>query len=249
LSLNVPFLVPMRHAWEQLHSLRQVLLMVGQPAPLPAVQQQQQQWQGGPAGVGGTVSGGGSSSSNQWCSFEAAGAAGGAAAAVAQLSGVPVSPAPQQQQQQQDTSAAGGMLRGVFSLQQLERQWQQQVQLGSPTAGRQWDQEGWFDQELQSQDKQQQQQQQHGNQHAGIQGATPGGYGGAGAASGAGHLWVTDGVQQAGNADAAAAGYIPHSQAQQQQQQQQLPGYALEAVQGMVLSCMDRQALLTTPEA
>ncbi|KAF6259390.1 hypothetical protein COO60DRAFT_1018542 [Scenedesmus sp. NREL 46B-D3] len=45
LSLNVPFLVPVRHAWEQLPCLRQVLLMVGPPAPLPAVQQQQQQQQ------------------------------------------------------------------------------------------------------------------------------------------------------------------------------------------------------------
>jgi hypothetical protein len=219
LSLNVPFLVPMRHAWEQLQSLRQVLLMVGAPAPLPVVQQQQQQQQRQV-----DVAGLGCSSKHEKLGSCFTAGAGADAASYGQPGMEDRSITQRQQQQQEEVCAVGGMLRGVFSLQQLEQQWQQQVQLGSPTVGsNQWDQEGWFDRELQSQDHQIHHHQQQQQQQLGPPG---------------------------GLADAAVVGLTVQSQTQQQQQQQQqLPGYALEAVQGMVLSCMDRQALHAPPEA
>jgi hypothetical protein len=217
----------MRHAWEQLHCLRQVLLMVGPPLQLPTpVHKQQQQ---ASASLGHPSDG----SSGQ--GYEGVAAGGGNAVAAVQLSSMPQhleAQQQQQQQQQQGASAGGTMVRGVFSLQQLEQQWQQQVHLGSPSSSGCQERCGdWLATELE---------QQQPRQHDSVRGATIGG------ADGSGTSGAPQGVQ---HARAAAAGVTASSQAQQQQQQQQLPGYALEAVQGMVLSCMDRQALQTSAEA
>jgi hypothetical protein len=222
LSLNVPFLVPMRHAWEQLHRLRQVLLMVGPPLPMATASQQQVS-----AGLGYRCD----SSSDQESAVAAAGAGDGGATEQQLNMSQHLSAQQQQQQQQQNGSAGGGMVRGVFSLQQLEQQLQQQVHLGSSTPhGCLVQCKDWFDAELE-----QQQQQQPGGAMSGATNGT---------AHGAGRFWAPQGPQHAGG---AAAGVTASSQAQQQQQQQQqLPGYALEAIQGMVLSCMDRQALQTS---
>lgn len=233
LSLNVPYLVPLRHEWDQLQHLKQVLLMVGPPA---AVRQLPT------AGVAGTRD---SSSrpvqgfhppvssddrdaacANQQCQHAACGSG---KQLLLQL----------QQQQQQKTAAGEAveatrpLVKGVFSLQQLEQHWQQQALIGHSAglqqgqggqyvAGQQqhrrWDDAAWFQQQLARQEPD------------GVDAAVA----------------VPEQVLlQCKQREAVGATHSDESNEQQVSPWGKggvLPGYALEAVQGMLLSCMDRLA-------
>jgi len=208
LFLNVPFLMALRkHVWERMPQLRHVLLMVGPPLPLPAAplkhpQQQHQQWRQQQHGWHNAEEGACSAGGNSGASSDGQGCQESAGIAL-----------------QQGANGAGVTVQGTFTLQQLEQQWQQQLQLGQcsdPGVQQQqeqqrvWDpdqQDEWFEQQVA------QQRRGGGLRQEGLRSFSSSvGREGAG--------------QGAAGADAAAA----------------LSRAAVDALHDMVHSCMDRSS-------
>jgi hypothetical protein len=173
LSLNVPFLIPLRQVWDKLPNLRQVLLMVGSSSSSSSRSN----------GAAGCL----------WHDMSLQGAHAGCGSGSLGMTSLSNNVLVQQQQQQQRQQ----LVRGVFSLQQLEQQWQQEAH--------------WAAAHQDSQQQLDRQAEQQATSFADVSCMT----GVAGQCRG-----------QPLNQTSAA--------------ETVLPGYAVEAVQGMILSCMDR---------
>lgn len=233
LSLNVPFLVPLRYEWDRLQQLKQVLLVVGPPPALPVASTASVTDSGCsthecPCSV---ISGSSSSCSNSKGSNTGCRASGQHMSACND-SGMQLLQRLQHRHSKAGTeSTTGPLVRGVFSQQQLEQAWRQQVlaqdvehQLRQPALQeqqlQQWDDEAWFEQ-------------QRGQQQQKSDGKLPAGEAGSELSMQSEHN-IRRGLQQTPGVSLWGANVA-------------LPGYALEAVQGMLLSCMDRLAPAATP--
>lgn len=217
LSLNVPYLVPLRHEWDRLPHLKQVLLMVRPPAALPPAAASS-------AAVAGDDTKGAGRDSSGWqlqCKTAAA-----AAPSAGQILRAP------------------SLLRGVFSQQQLEQEWTQQAlqqqqqlgtdgQLGQRTDPEPWVDQAWFEQQLG--------QQENSGRTSGASALT------CQSLAGTPRQFRAQGIDSLTRLHSAAADVDLEysggsSEASMSCAAAVLPGYALEAIQGMLLSCMDRLA-------
>lgn len=227
LSLNVPYLVPLRYEWDDLPQLKQVLLLAGPPAALP---------QPAAVSVAGSTR---ARTGRDTAELDKGGSCSGKQLLERLQLGVA---------REQVNFVSPPLVRGVFLQEHLEQQWHQQVvnqQVNQQhDLQQQWDEDEWFQHQIGEQ------QQQHVDllqccwADATADTGQP-----ALNASDRQFCCGIDSVQTAANLMTSGvvagmrerAAQVPEPSTQGAFASiQTMPGYAVEAVHGMLLSCMDR---------